>query len=173
MTLVRSGRIKPEKRRFQTTCNSSRDCTAVSIHALLGLGLKGRGSPVEIPREYSAGPCPRTLTLTRREGGGNECMKKPSQLFLGKSDQIRSNLASSSLLLFFFFFKNKKQDFKSSVFTYISPHCEITTSSLGLLFGPHCTFSTFLTTRSPSPRTLPKTTCLSSSQSHLPQVMKN
>lgn len=55
---------------------------------------------------------------------------------------------------------------------YISPHCEITTGSLGLLLGPVGTFSIFRITRSPS-MIFPNTTCFPSSQSHLEQVMKN
>ena len=46
-------------------------------------------------------------------------------------------------------------------------------TSLGLLFGPHCTFSTLRITSRPSPRTLPNTTCFPSSHSHLPHVTKN
>lgn len=55
---------------------------------------------------------------------------------------------------------------------HISPHCEMTTGSLGLLFGPVGTFSIFLIMRSPS-MTFPNTTCFPSRKSHLAQVMKN
>ena len=55
---------------------------------------------------------------------------------------------------------------------YISPHCVIDMGSLGLLFAPTVTFSIFRTVSIPS-MTLPKTTCLPSSQSHASQVMKN
>uniref|UniRef100_A0A7C8YDN4 Uncharacterized protein n=1 Tax=Opuntia streptacantha TaxID=393608 RepID=A0A7C8YDN4_OPUST len=56
---------------------------------------------------------------------------------------------------------------------YISPHSEMTHASLGRLFGPVATFSIFLTTKRPSPSTLPNTTCLLSSHSHFAQVIKN
>jgi len=56
---------------------------------------------------------------------------------------------------------------------YISPHSLIMQASFGRLFGPVATFSIFLTTSRPSPSTLPKTTCLLSSQSHFAHVIKN
>ena len=57
--------------------------------------------------------------------------------------------------------------------SHLSPHSAMTQLILGLLLGPHATFSSLRTTRSPSPRTRPNTTCLSSSHSVLAQVMKN
>uniref|UniRef100_A0A0A9EAG7 Uncharacterized protein n=1 Tax=Arundo donax TaxID=35708 RepID=A0A0A9EAG7_ARUDO len=57
--------------------------------------------------------------------------------------------------------------------SYISPHSLITQASFGRLFGPVATFSIFLMTSRLSPSTLPKTTCLLSSQSHLAHVIKN
>lgn len=56
---------------------------------------------------------------------------------------------------------------------HISPHSPIATGSFGLFPGLVATFSIFLTTRRPSPRTRPNTTCLLSSQSVFAQVMKN
>ena len=58
-------------------------------------------------------------------------------------------------------------------FDHISPHSPIATGSFGLFPGLVATFSIFLTTRRPSPRTRPNTTCLLSSQSVFAQVMKN
>jgi hypothetical protein len=55
---------------------------------------------------------------------------------------------------------------------YNSPHCAMTTGSLGLLFGPVATFSMRLTVSIPS-ITFPNTTCLLSSHSAFAHVMKN
>lgn len=67
---------------------------------------------------------------------------------------------------------NTAEDLVPSCLDYISPHCEITTGSLGLLLGPVGTFSIFLITTSPS-MIFPNTTCFPSSQSHLEHVIKN
>jgi hypothetical protein len=57
---------------------------------------------------------------------------------------------------------------------YNSPHWSMVTGSLGLFCAPVGTFSIFLTTRMDSSSMhLPKTTCFSSSQSHLAHVIKN
>lgn len=56
---------------------------------------------------------------------------------------------------------------------YISPHSETMHGNLGAFPCPVAMFSIFLTTSSPSPRTRPNTTCLSSSQGLFAQDMKN
>ena len=58
---------------------------------------------------------------------------------------------------------------------YSSPHSSMVTGSLGLSFPAEVgMFSIFRTTSSDSSSiTLPNTTCLLSSQSHAPQVIKN